>query len=637
MLYKNKILLFFLGFLYGLFSIAVGQNKTQIYVPLNVKSSYDSGVRSYNGKPGPKYWQNFSDYKIDVEVFPDSSLVAGEESVVYHNNSPDSLNRIVIRLYQDIMTRDALRDFPINFGMFTDGVKIDYLIINSDTLDISEKSKRVRRSSTNMIIRLPEKLAPGETLELKTKWSFKIPEHGGIRMGNYGDGDFFIAYWYPQIGVFDDVDGWDMVRYQGMVEFYNDFSNFDVNVTVPGKYTVWATGDLQNAEEVYQPEIYERFKRAQTSDETVRIISAKDRKKNKVTARNEKNVWHFIAENVTDFSFAISKNYSWDAASIEVDPETGRRVRTEAVGMEDYEFFGDAAQIARKTIEYLSFELPGYPYPYSHTTTFFNKGRGGGMETPMMANDGQPKSKPRFIGLVFHEIAHTYFPFFMGINERKYAWMDEGWASFFPQETVDRMVPDYDYLKNNVRGYEYAAGMESELPPIVVSYSNKTRYMRTAFYSRPANAYRELMHLLGRDLFKKALQEYIKRWNGKHPLPYDFFFTFNDVAGEDLTWFWKPWFVEFGYPDLGIKNVEIDGNRIEATIEKIGNIPTRIEVTFEFTDGTKDVTELSARTWKKSTGIVKIKYETKKKLSKIILGSKHIPDANRSNNVFIAE
>ncbi len=633
---RDKLFFLTLSF-FAIIQVVAAQNKSEIYIPKNVKASYEAGVRGYDGSPGAKYWQNHSDYKINVEVFPDSSKVAGDEVIIYHNDSPDSLSRIVIRLYQDIMTRDALRDFPINFGMFTDGVKIDYLIINSDTLDISPKSKTVRRNSTNMIVRLPEKLAPGQSLEVRTKWSFKIPENGGIRMGNYGDGDFFIAYWYPQIAVFDDIDGWDMVRYQGMVEFYNDFSNFDVNITVPGKYTVWATGELQNAREVYKPAIVERYRQAQNSDSTVHIITAVDRKNNNVTADNEKNVWHFTAKNVTDFSFAISKHYSWDAASIEVDKSTGRRVLTEAVGSEDYKFFKDAAQVARKTIEYMSFELPGYPYPYSHTTTFFNKKRGGGMETPMMANDGQPTIRPRFIGLVFHEIAHTYFPFFMGINERKYAWMDEGWASFFPQETVDELVPEYDYLAGNVRSYEYAAGMETELPPIVVSYSNKTRYMRIAFYNRPANAYRELMHLLGRDLFRKALREYITRWNGKHPLPYDFFFTFNDVAGEDLSWFWKPWFMEFGYPDLGIKNVEINGNTIEAAIEKIGNVPTRVEVTFEFTDATKDVTQLSARTWKNSSGVVRIRYETKKKLKKIILGNKHIPDANRSNNVYIVK
>lgn len=628
-----RTVLFFVVFI-SIFNSVFAQKDSKLYIPRNVLSSYESGIRNYNGMPGKSYWQNHSDYKINVELLPDSSMIRGEEIVTYYNDSPDSLSRLVMRLYQNIMRESAIRDFPINSGMFTGGVKLEYLIINGDSLDISESSKEVRNHSTNLLVRLPRKLAPGGTLELKTKWSFKMPENGGIRMGNYGDGDFFIAYWYPQIAVFDDVDGWDMIQYQGIVEFYNDFSNFDVNITVPGKYTVWATGELQNADKVYQPEIVDRYNMAKTSDETIHIITAADRKNNKVTANNDKNTWHFIAKNVTDFSFAASKNYSWDAASIEVEPETGRRVLTGAVGPEDYKFFGEAAQIARKTIEYMSFELPGYPYPYSHTTTFFNKNRGGGMETPMMANDGQPKSRPRFIGLVFHEIAHTYFPFFMGINERKYAWMDEGWASFFPQETVDKLEPEYDYLKKNVRSYEYAAGMESELPPMVVSYSNRTPFLRTAFYSRPANAYRELMHLLGRDLFRKALREYVSRWNSKHPLPYDFFFTFNDVAGEDLSWFWKPWFFEFGYPDLGIKKVEINGKEIETVIEKTGNIPTRIEITFEFSDGTKDVTKLSARTWKNSTGKVRIKYVTEKKLKKIVLGNKHIPDSNRNNNVY---
>ncbi|GBD91263.1 hypothetical protein BMS3Abin04_01989 [bacterium BMS3Abin04] len=633
----SKTLLSFFVLIFFALTLQTYSQTSSLYIPRNIQKAFEKGTRSYDGKPGPNYWQNGSDYKIHAEVNPITSILSGVETITYHNNSPDTLKRIVVRLYQNVMKPGSVRDWPFNPDAFTDGVKLDYFLINGDTINVSPKSKEVRVSSTNMFVKLKNPLAPGDSLKINAKWSFEISEKVPIRMGNYKDGDFFVAYWYPQMSVYDDIDGWDILNYQGNVEFYNDFSNYDVSITVPNGYTIWAAGELQNGSQVLKEDIYKRYLQAKQSDETIHIITAEDRKNNNVTADNEKNTWHFVAKDVTDFTFALSKSFVWDGAGIEVDKKTGRRVLTDVVYKDSTMFWDTGAQIERTTINYLSNVLPGYPYPYPHITSFCNKGRGGGMESPMMTNDGAPTNKARFIGLLFHEIAHSYFPFIMGINERKYAWMDEGWASFFPQETVDSLVPGYDYLKRNVHGYESTAGMESELPPMVVSYSNKSRYMRTAFYSRPSNAYRELELLLGRKLFKKALLDYITNWHGHHPIPYDFFFTFNRVTGEDLSWFWKPWFFEFGYPDLGIENVTVKNDTIEVKIKKIGNIPTRVEVTFIFNDGTQGKTELSSRIWKNSTGTILVKYKTDKKLSKVLLGNKHIPDSNRKNNEFIVK
>ena len=287
-------------------------------------------------------------------------------------------------------------------------------------------------------------------------------------------------------------------------------------------------------------------------------------------------------------------------------------------------------------IDYYSNELPGYPYPYSHITSFCNGSRGGGMETPMMTNDGESKSVASIVGLLSHEIAHSYFPFIMGTNERKYAWMDEGWASFFPEEIVNGYVPSHDYWIGRCEAYSRNAGKESELPPIVPSYTYKGKYVRTGFYNRPTNAYKELEILLGRKLFKKALLEYMKRWNGKHPISYDFFFTFNDVVNEDLTWFWKPWFFEFGYPDLTVEKVNQNNDRILIKIVKLGNIPTRVEVTIEFENGIKEIIKKSARIWQDGKDSFEIEIPDKtEKVKSVTVGNKHIPDAVIENNSYI--
>jgi hypothetical protein len=282
----------------------------------------------------------------------------------------------------------------------------------------------------------------------------------------------------------------------------------------------------------------------------------------------------------------------------------------------------------------MSNELPGYPFPYSHVTSFCNGNRGGGMETPMMANDGAPSSLAGHVGLIFHEIAHNYFPFMMGTNERKYAWMDEGWASFYPKEVVDKHDHDYDYLAKRVASYENKAGNEAELPPMILSYSYLTSSSRTGFYDRPSVAYYELMNLLGKNKFKEAMLVYINRWKSKHPIPLDFFNTINAVAEQDLSWFWKPWFYEFGYPDLAIKSVESGNEGIIVLVEKIGNIPTRVKLTILYNDETTEIIEKPASVWSKLNNEYQIKVNNKKEIKNIILGDKHIPDVNKNNNLF---
>jgi len=253
------------------------------------------------------------------------------------------------------------------------------------------------------------------------------------------------------------------------------------------------------------------------------------------------------------------------------------------------------------------------------------------METPMMANDGAPKDKGSLIGLIFHEISHSYFPFYMGTNERKYGWMDEGWATFFPGVVVDSLVPGYDYYKDLISGYEYFAGKELELPMMIPTFGLPTQSSGTASYSRPGTAYMELQKLLGNDLFKKALQKYIDLWHEKHPIPYDFFFTFNDVAGEDLSWFWNPWFYDMGYPDLAVKEIEKTKKGYTAVISKTGTIPTAVKVTFTFADSSKQNVSMTARVWK-DTDIFHATVKSNKKLIKVELGSPYIPDANKKNN-----
>lgn len=624
----RKIILLLLIFL---LSTTFSQDQS-IYIPLNVKNAIEKGTRTMTGLPGPNYWQNKSIYKINVELSEDSSMVLGEETITYFNNSPDSLRELVMRLYSDISKKGAVRDWYYNKKYLNDGVTLKYLIINDDSLDVSESSNDIYRGSTNMRIRLKKKMSPKSQMTIKTGWEFEIPKEMKLRMGNYGDGNFYIAYWYPQMAVYDDIDGWDLVDYSGIVEFYNDFSDYEVNIKVPKGMVVWATGDLINAESMLRKDIYEKYEKAKISDETVRIIEQDDYKKGLVTAENDFNVWKFTAVDVTDFTFATTRSFNWDGASVVVDKETGRRTLTDVIYEDNTIHYDNGVQYARATVKYLSEELPGFPFPYSHATSYSNGSRGGGMESPMIANNGAPSNLGEHVGLVFHEISHNYFPFMMGTNERKYAWMDEGWAAMLPTNVVDRYDSDFDYKSQRVELYEKDAGSESDLPLVTLSYSYSTRAIRLGFYDRPANAYYALEEYLGTDLFKECMIEYMNRWKGKHPLPHDFFLTFNELANEDLSWFWRPWFYEYGYPDLALVSVKHGNGEVNAEIKKTGNIPTRIELNFEFEDGSVQTVSKPASVWKNGKDIINVKLKTDKNVVKARLGSKYIPDVKDENN-----
>jgi hypothetical protein len=446
----------------------------------------------------------------------------------------------------------------------------------------------------------------------------------------YDSTTFFIAYWYPQISVYDDIDGWDKIDFNGEQEMYNDFNNYDVEIEVPDKFLVWATGSLLNANAVLSESTFQKFKRAHHSDEVVRIITSDDYKNgNQLLSNKISNKWHFKAERVTDFAFGCSDHYLWDAVSLKPDPNSDSSVFISAAYNLESPDFHKVAQVAKEALEYFSIDLPGIPYPYN-TFTVFN-GEGGGMEFPMIINDESNTTLAGTVGLTSHEASHTYFPFYMGINEKKYAWMDEGMAVMLPFK-FQSQVEGNDPLGRNATVFASFSGCEMEMPPIIPSNLLRGSSYRMAAYSRAGIAYQYLQDFLGRDTFREAMKEYIERWKGKHPIPNDFFNCFEDYLRMDLSWYWRPWFYEKGYPDLGIKSYNLKNNLLELEIEKIGNIPVPINISL-LKDGTS-VKEIykTADAWKNGNTTVKITLDNPGEFDQILLGNVQIPDVNKENN-----
>ncbi|PKP03431.1 MAG: hypothetical protein CVU11_08045 [Bacteroidetes bacterium HGW-Bacteroidetes-6] len=589
-------------------------------------------TRQKDGNPGKNYWQNSSDYYIQASVDVKNKIMSGQERIVYYNNSPDSLKTIVIRLYQDLYKKGANRNSIVDVNPLdvTDGVRIESLKVNGTSMDLSEESSSVKRAGTLMYVFLNKKLAPHGKLELQIAWSFDFPQHTLIRMGTIDSTSLFVGQWYPQIAVYDDITGWDTRSYNGMAEFYNDFCNFEVEITVPEKFMVWATGEPQNLNEMLQPQYYDKYKKASVSDDITHVITEEDLKSGAVTT--SKTTWKYKASNVPDFAFGISDHYLWDVTSVVVDQKTGRRTVVGVAYNTKAPHFDKVISIARETVWSLSEEMPGIPYPYPYLTVYNGD---FGMEYPMITNVGADEDYGMTVYANSHEIAHAYFPFYVGTNETGNGWIDEGLTVYLPEKMQSHLSPDLNIGAYNTSAFQLYAGINGE-PPLITptNYLNPDIYFYMN-YAKAEQALRMLDMQLGHDLFKKCLLAFMDRWKYKHPTPLDYFNTFNDVAKQNLNWFWQAWYYQNGgIPDLAIISVTQKDKQLTVTVENKGDLPLPVELKFYNGERPAGTTTKPATVWLNNQTKTEITFTTSETITRIVLGSDTIPDANAADNMY---
>ncbi len=596
--------------------------QTSLPTPKNISATYAKKTRSEDGYPGKNYWQNSADYDINVDFNPTTRLLKGTEEITYFNNSNDTLYEIVFKLYPNIYKKGSPRlmkfeDEDTNEGMNIESMSVNNSVVNANNWFIN---------ATNMSVRI-QPLLPKQSIKFAIQFSYTLNKGSHMRTGQIDDGAFFIAYFFPRIAVYDDIDGWNRNQYLGTHEFYNDFCNFKTSITVPNEYMVWATGDLQNCSEVYNEQYCTRIQEAENNDEIRYIIDTNDLKNGNITkSNNPTNTWKFDVKNVTEIAVAFSNHYVWQSSSVEVDKTTHRRTRVDAVFNDAHKDYHYVASDARKTVEAMSFNFPKWPFPYSHETVFDGLDQ---MEYPMMVNDNAVEDRAESIELTVHEIFHTMFPFYMGTNETKYGWMDEGWATigeWLVSPMVDPSIVDLYGIERTA----FTSGNEIDLPVTTLTTQLYGDAMFINSYPKPAFGYLYVKDLLGDELFYKALHHYIKTWNGKHPMPNDFFYCMNTGSGKNLNWFWKKWFFEGGVLDLAIKNVK--GKQI--TIENKGNKPLPIDVEITFADGTTEKIHKTVEAWKNGNKTIVLSTKSTKKIKKVTLGSTYVPDSNKKDNVF---
>ena len=604
----------------------------------------ERGSRSESGAPGPSYWQQWSDYTIRARLDAEAKRIDGTVRIVYHNRSPRPLPLVSLQLVQNVHSEGAVRNRPAEV---TGGYDIKAIRVDGEPVGQAERGnpRGYRVFGTSMMLRLPRALQSGQSVTLEVDFGFAIPQRGaGSRMGWNEDNFFYLAYWYPQMAVFDDIVGWHNDDFLGTAEFYMGYGSYDVTLEVPHGWTVSGTGQLTNANAVMPDAILERLRRAERSDTVVHVLTAADFGVGSATRRSDTGYlgWQFVADTVRDVAYAVTRESLWDAARTPVGDRDGDGVTDYALANAIYRAaasrWANDWRYVQHSIDFLS-RWTGYPYPWPHMTAVEGAGvMGGGMEYPMMTliGDFTSAGDTALYGVTAHELAHMWVPMIVGVDERRHAWMDEGTTSFNTSAAENEFYPGQRWELGNYQGYLQITrtDLEGEIMRWSDFHYNGAAY-GTASYAKPAALLWTLHGLLGEDTFLEAYRTYIREWAYKHPKPWDLFNTFDRVSGQNLDWFWRSWYFETWTLDQAIKNVMLEAGGTRIVVEDRGQAPMPVRLTLTTADGETVAAEISVDRWLTGAREADVVVKTTSPVVKVEIDSKQVfPDVNRQNNVW---
>jgi len=537
-----------------------------------------NNYRTASGAPGHEYWQQKADYKIKVLLDEDKNIITGEETITYHNNSPDNLNYLWIQLDQNVRAKNSFY-FNTNSNKINKKMSASSLRYIKFEFDGGFKIKSVKDrqatdlkyiiNKTMMRIDLPNTLKSGEQFTFQIKWWYNINDRDKI--WGRGGMEYFpkdknylytIAQFYPRMVVYNDYEGWQNKQFLARGEFTLTFGDFDVEITVPSDHILSATGELKNTTEVLTKEQISKLNKAKTAKKPIIIVSQKEVEKKEKTHLKTTKTWKFSAKNVRDFAFASSRKFIWDAIGVKFGDRTVMAMSFyPKEGNPLWEKYSTIA-VAHTIKTYSKFTFD-YPYPVAQSI----HSKRIGMEYPMICfNGGRPetdgtyskRTKYGMLGVIIHEVGHNFFPMIVNSDERQWTWMDEGLNTFLQYETEqswERTFPSRNGSPELI--VDHMSLDKSELSPIMTN-ADITKHSHDTQYGKPAAALRILREtVMGRELFDFAFKEYANRWKFKHPRPSDFFRTMEDASGVDLDWFWRGWFYGIDNVDMAIDKVQV--------------------------------------------------------------------------------
>ena len=597
------------------------------------------GTRTRTGEPGPGYWQQRAEYRLEAELNQVSKRLNGRGTVTYHNNSPDTLPTLYVQAYGNLFAPDAKRNTPVLAAL--GGIIFTKVAVEGRALDSAAPGAGWTVTGTVMALRLPKPLLPGASVELEFAWNLRIPPDGP--RGGQDRETYVLSYWYPQMAVYDDVNGWQIDPYLGNAEFYMGYGDYDMTLTVPEGWLVASTGTLQNPEEVLGDSTRARLARAQGGGVMVAVVGEADRGAGKATQKGKdgKLTWHFKAENVRDVTWATSNLYLWDATTAPVGARNGGSVQDSTM---IYSFYrpdqrrsgwSESAPYAARSIAIFSRVL--WPYPYPHMTVVDGPSSCGGMEYPMMTCIGGDWNERSLFDVEAHEIAHMWFPMQVGSDEKRYAWMDEGMAQYFQSIAIEAQFPEADDVGENRRNYVGAVryGKETEMMRYGDKYPDYSAY-GIASYFKPATVLVALGGVIGDSTVMQGIREYGRRWNGGHPMPNDFWNTMNAVSGQDLDWFWRTWYFETWKLDQAIDDVvRADPDTLVITVENKGKAPMPVLLVARGAGGSTTTLTVPAEVWFEGEKKVAVRMAVPPDFTRVEIDpAQRFPDADRSNQTW---
>jgi hypothetical protein len=646
----KKILLSVISILY----VVISFSQTSVYDHREVFHPHfypypGNEFRSAGGQPGPRYWQNQADYIIKCELDTAKNYVSGEVKIIYTNNSPDALEFLWLHLDQNIYRKDSRGSATTTEAggryankKFTEGHEIKSVWVEQGGKNFTPQ---YTITDTRMQVWLNEPLkAAGGKLNLTLSFRFEIPEYGTDRMGRLNTKNGWIyqlAQWYPRMCVYDDILGWNTLPYLGAGEFYLGYGNFEYHITAPANLIVVGSGELLNPEECLTAEQLKRYNSAKNSDKTVIIRAEKEVTDKKSRPDKATCTWKFRIENARDIAWAASKAFVWDAARINL-PGGKKSLAMSVYPVESITKNGwqRSTEMVKGSVEHYSAKWFEYPYPAAVNVA----GIVGGMEYPGIMFCSYRSSGADLWGVTDHEFGHIWFPMIVGSDERRYAWMDEGFNTFINDFSTEAFN-NGEFKQQSFFGDPTSSFMVKMLfsdrmdalinMPEVIQQSN----LGFSAYLKPSmmlHALRDLV--LGPERFDRAFREYIRRWAYKHPTPWDFFRTIENVAGEDLGWFWRGWVLNNWKLDQSVKAVkyirEKPANGAEITIENLEKMAMPVTVLVKEANGKEHKLNLPVEIWQRgATWIFGV--PTTSEIKEVILDpDKKLPDWNRDNNTF---
>ncbi|MBD3582974.1 M1 family metallopeptidase [Flavobacterium selenitireducens] len=606
--------------------------------------------RSASGQPGPKYWQNRADYKLTASLNDQTGEIIGSEILTYSNNSPDALPFLWLHIDQNLFAKESRGNAVIPTsgsrngarGEVFDGghnIKSVKLIATAKGGKTTETPLAFTITDTRMQIKLPSHLKTGGKVSLKIDFSFVSPVYGSDRMGIQPtkNGKIFeVAQWFPRVCVYDDIRGWNTTPYLGAGEFYLEYGDFDMKITAPSNHIVVASGELLNPSEVYTAEQLQRWKQAGQSDKTVMIRSAAE-----VTAAASRPsgkpslTWHFSIKNSRDVAWASSASFIVDAARINL-PSGKKSLAISAYPQESdgQKAWGRSTEYTKACIEHYSQKWFEYPYPAATNVA----GVVGGMEYPGIVFCEYTAREGGLWGVTDHEFGHTWFPMIVGSNERVFGWMDEGFNTFINELSTDAF--NNGEYKQPAAPMSQIAMTTQNMEPVMSAPDNmKEAHVGWLVYEKPAAGLRMLRNeVLGPERFDYAFKTYIERWAFKHPQPEDFFHTMENVAGEDLAWFWRSWYVNKWPMDQAITKIMYKKNDpskgVYITLENLGKMPAPVVMDIKYKAGSSERLKLPVEIWQRNASWT-IRHASTSEIESITLNpAGTLPDINAANNVW---